>query len=66
MCHDITLERRLPGAMQGPGAVLRLSAAEEAWAWALLLGSWASCSVKKCFAGSWPMEKLSAHFSIPI
>lgn len=56
MSHDITPERSLPGAMQGPGAVLRLSAAEEAWACGLLLGSWAPCSVKKCFAGSWPME----------
>lgn len=66
MSHDITLERRLPGATQGPGAVLRLSAAEEAWACGLLLVSWAPCSVNKCSAGSWPMEKLPAHLSIPI
>ena len=33
MSHDITLERRLPGVTQGPGALLQLSAAE-----AVLLG----------------------------
>lgn len=35
--HDITLGRRLPGAVQGPGAALQLSAAEENWAWVCCL-----------------------------